>query len=123
MGLDITHNAFHGSYSSFNRLRKDIAEVWGGSYPPHSDPKLDNRYVYFPENMDEQSGMAIFMGHSDCDGEISSSDCKKVADELEEILPKLKHLDNGLRSSYSILEQFINGCRLAHSNNETLEFG
>ncbi len=123
MGLDTTHDAFHGPYSAFNRFRKDIAKVWGGSYPPHNDPNLDDKYVYFPDFMDENSGMAIFMRHSDCDGEINAEDCLKVADELEELLPKLeRYKDDNPFNSHSRAVQFIKGCRLAHKRKEILEF-
>tara|TARA_R110000851_G_scaffold98468_2_gene213107 strand:+ start:123 stop:497 length:375 start_codon:yes stop_codon:yes gene_type:complete len=124
MGLNTTHNAFHGSYGGFNRMRQDIAKVWGGSYPPHRDDNLDDKFVYFPEKIDEQSGMAIFMRHSDCDGEISPQDCKKVADELAKLLPKLEqYIDDTPYSTHAKVSQFIEGCRLAYKLKEPLEFG
>ena len=35
MGLDTSHDAFHGAYSAFNSLRQEVAHVVGGSYGPH----------------------------------------------------------------------------------------
>ena len=35
MGLDISHDAWHGAYSAFNRFRQKVAQAMGGSYPPH----------------------------------------------------------------------------------------
>lgn len=35
MGLDISHDAFHGAYSAFNSLRQEVAHAVGGSYGPH----------------------------------------------------------------------------------------
>ena len=34
MGLDTTHDAFHGSYSSFDSLRQAVAHAAGTGYPP-----------------------------------------------------------------------------------------
>jgi len=35
MGLDTTHDAFHGAYSAFNRFRQIVCRAIGGSFPPH----------------------------------------------------------------------------------------
>ena len=35
MGLDVSHDAFHGAYSAFNRLRQFVCAATGGSFPPH----------------------------------------------------------------------------------------
>ncbi|MBW1739413.1 MAG: hypothetical protein JRJ69_18305 [Deltaproteobacteria bacterium] len=131
MGLDCSHNAFSGAYSAFNRFRQAVAKAANGSFPPH-DPKnnLDDRYWYFGEgySKDTHPGLYIFLSHSDCDGEISPEDCKKVADELEELLPKLDAMGKGkghifLVGGYgNVCRKFIAGCRLAAEKNEPLEF-
>lgn len=36
MGLDTSHDAFHGAYSAFNRLRQEVSRARGGSFPPHA---------------------------------------------------------------------------------------
>jgi len=147
MGLACTHNAFEGSYRSFRTLRQNVARIAGGSYPPHFefnpeggllqskigyiiDTDLDERMWYLGDeyHLKAYPGLHIFLAHSDCDGEISPSDCEKVADDLTKLLPKLKKNDwgviPGVRDGgfHDILKLFIDGCRLAASLNEPLGF-
>lgn len=149
MGLDCSHDAFSGAYSAFNRFRQAVAHAIGGSYPPHYEyhedgtlveregrvvrrEGLDEALFYFPDDfkMEDYPGITEFMSHSDCDGSISPKLCKLVADELErEALPKVKELRwNGgghieREGGYvAVLEQFIKGCREAHSKRQSLKF-
>jgi hypothetical protein len=46
MGLDCSHDAFHGAYSAFNSFRKFICKAIGGSFPPHEDKTLDGDSWY-----------------------------------------------------------------------------
>lgn len=133
MGLDTTHNAFHGAYSSFSRFRQFVMKAIGGSYPPHDDESLDRGHFYWGEGYSEEThrGLHEFFTHSDCDGEISPQMCTVVADELASILPKIEELaktedvaghilrDGGF---VAVTMRFINGCRLAAELNEPLEF-
>lgn len=149
MGLYCSHDAFHGSYSAFNRFRQVVCKAIGGSLPPHwiynqdgtlfldkdgmvvRDEKLDDNLIYFPDGgIDDESGMYAFLLHSDCDGEISPEMCAKVADDLEKILPKIESLsDQGgghikARGGFAeVTKKFIAGCRAAAAENEPLEFG
>lgn len=139
MGLDTTHNAFHGAYSAFNRFRKVVLESIGGSFPPHENKDLKDGYWYWwteekgksKFNSETHKGLLEFLSHDDCEGEISPEMCKLVANELEEILPYIeeyekKHPSYGhlLRDGgyVQVTKNFIEGCRLAHSLNEPLEF-
>ncbi len=129
MGLDVSHNAFSGAYSAFNRFRQELARAHGGSYPPHDKPGLDEQLFYFAEDADRNTnpGLFIFFSHSDSDGEISPEDCKLVADELEALIPKLNSSnDRGhITRAGGIVEvtkSFIAGCRAAHEANEPLKF-
>ena len=89
---------------------------------------MDNE-EYYVEN---KLGLIEFLGHSDCDGEISSNMCKLVADELEEILPQIEYVaEEKIEESghifrdggyVAVTKRFIDGCRLAHKNNEDLKF-
>lgn len=149
MGLDCSHDAFHGAYSAFNRFRKAVAEAVGGSYPPHFaksqltgeyvrdrygslvfDDTLDATMWYWDDEYSAETnpGLYEFLCHSDCDGEISPEMCVKVADELEALLPILDemestggHLDK-FETMGNVARQFIAGCRAAADNNEPLEF-
>ncbi|MED3440267.1 hypothetical protein P4393_12450 [Bacillus subtilis] len=133
MGLDTTHDAFHGAYSAFNNFRRFLLKSIGGSYPPHENKELMDGYWYFGDGYSAEThkGLAEFFRHSDCDGEINPEMCKIVADELEAILPQVEELSKSEPSYGHILrdggwvavtKQFIEGCRLAHERDEPLEF-
>ena len=117
MGLDCSHDAFHGAYSAFNRLRQEIARAIGGSYSPHNDPSLDYDLWYWGDGYNKKShpGLHEFFCHSDCDGEIAPEMCILVADELEAILPNIS-------SNRQSVQNFIDGCRRAAAANEPLLF-
>lgn len=135
MGLDTSHDAFHGAYSAFNNFRRFLLKSIGGSFPPHENKELKGGHWYWEEESEYSSethkGLLEFFAHSDCDGEISPEMCKLVADELEEILPKVQELAE-IEPSYghiardggwvAVTNLFIEGCRLAHKCNEPLEF-
>lgn len=129
MGLDTSHEAFHGAYSAFNRLRQAVAKAAGGSFPPHSDPaKFPRDDMWYWTDDNHGPGLYEFMTHSDCDGEISPEMCNAVADELEALLPKMQDLGEAgghlarVGGYHGALTKFIAGCRLAAECNEPLEF-
>jgi len=149
MGLDCSHDAFHGAYSAFNRFRQVVAHAMGGSFPPHwkvhpsgelvlddrglpiYDESLDDKMIYYDTDgitPEQGPGLWLFLRHSDCDGEISPEDCRKVADEMEAILPDIEKAGEGgghiaARGGFGeVARKFIRGCREAAANNEPLEF-
>lgn len=148
MGLDCSHDAFHGAYSAFNRLRQEVCRAAGGSFPTHwkrnpdgtrvekdgnpvRDTSLEDGSWYIGDkyNIESNPGLFEFLNHSDCDGEISPEMCKLVADELEELMPKFKESlppDGGhiaLQGGYiKVLSNFIAGCRAAYAAGEPLIF-
>jgi hypothetical protein len=125
MGLDCSHDAFSGAYSSFMRFRIAVCKATGGRW----DEK--DGYFHFGEGYDGEShpGLMEFLGHSDCDGEISPEMCNKVANDLEPLIPKLEAMGSGgghleRNGGYAkVLRQFVDGCRAAASENEPLIFG
>lgn len=130
MGLDCSHDAFHGAYSAFNRFRQAIAKAMGGSWPPHEDMSLNPEQWYWGDGYNEEThrGIFVLMSHSDCDGEISPKDCLLVAHDLESLLPKLDAMGDGgghiaRGGGYgSVARVFIVGCREAAETNEALLF-
>lgn len=146
MGLDTTHDAFHGAYSAFNRLRQEVARAVGGSYPPHYlrsydgklaedknerlilDDRLDPNRFYTPDDVTRKShpGLWEFLSHSDCDGEIAPDMCAKVADDLEPLLDKMPEVGGGhiaARGGFrEVLRKFVAGCRAAHAEGVPLLF-
>lgn len=140
MGLDCTHGAFNGAYSAFNRLRQAVCKAAGGRYPFFSDADrayletigtyaVDNGRWYVPDEIiiEAWPGLYVFLSHSDCDGEISPEDCRKVALDLERLLDKVSdepaggHLD-AAGGYKACVRKFIAGCRLAAAHGEALEF-
>ncbi len=131
MGLDVSHDAFSGAYSAFNRFRQTVVKAAGGSFPPHDDRTLDDGLIYYGKTwgVGEKEGLDVFISHSDCDGEIEPEMCSKVADDLEGLLPEIEKLDNGgsghiqSRGGFvAVTKRFIQGCRDASESNETLDF-
>jgi hypothetical protein len=149
MGLDITHDAWHGSYGSFMAWRTKIAELAG--FPPlelmegfYYEDGINNPFTLlehtFP-NDDELQMWGIIhlkkrlpikwdlliehplyelLRHSDCDGYISYTKCKKIADALEELLPLM--LDDVANLWKDKTKAFINGLRLAYNKKQNLKF-
>lgn len=131
MGLDTTHNAWHGSYGGFMNWRTAIAKAAGlpplclmaGFYRPGEYPDLEakarDQGHSLPISWESQSigPLEILLNHSDCDGELLAADCPAIADALEVLLPKLSN-------QYDIkkAEQFIAGLRFAASRGEDIEF-
>jgi hypothetical protein len=151
MGLDCSHDAFHGAYSAFNRLRQCVCAALGdeASFPPHwrynkdgslaEDANgrvlyldgLDADKFYVPDEFtsEDNPGLWLFLTHSDCDGDISPEMCTKVADELEALLPKIEALGwmagghIGRDGGYAtVVRKFIAGCRAAAAAGEALDF-
>lgn len=113
MGLDTTHDCWHGSYSSFNRWRKKLCEVagygalndrigFGGNEPwPKDDP------------------LVLLLHHSDCDGELDWTKCNDIANRLAACLPSMERAGEDYAAKTI---QFIQGLRLAATNKENVEF-
>jgi hypothetical protein len=137
MGLDCSHGAWHGAYSSFSRWRNAVAEAAGYSletgdhltYPaldwgslPHAT--LEGIWEETPEDP-----LLVLLAHSDCNGDIFPAQAGPLADRLEELLPEIakKHAadwghitrDGGM---VAVTQRFIDGLRLAQSLDEPLRF-
>lgn len=135
MGLDTTHDCFHGAYSAFNRFRQYIAKGCGGSFPPH-DPEfrdddenkpLPGHWYYEPKIVPEEhrEGMTLFLGHSDCDGIFTPQEAIKVAKFLRWVAPRVQAVEWGhIQGPVDArILKFAEGCELAASRNENVEFG
>lgn len=125
MGLDMSHDAWRGAYSAFNRFRKAMADVCGVTWP---DFLNGDSMVYFNDfDPETHPGLAEFFTHSDCDGEITPELCAKLADEMEPLLPQLDEM-SGAGGHLALLgfggaaRRFIAGCRAAAAANEPLRF-
>ena len=141
MGLDTTHDAWHGAYSAFTRWRTHIAEKAGYDVVgvPGQGEAWDNRFHYpvifvdwghitMQQIMGEwektpDDPLLVLITHSDCDGLIRPAQAAPLADRLEEILPLLDGDGGGHKGLYrDKTQKFIDGLRLAVALDEPVEF-
>jgi hypothetical protein len=133
MGLDTSHNAWHGAYSAFGRWRDKLAEVAG--YRFYRDPRDGREYpslnwdaitednLYGQWEAIPEDPLILLIAHSDCDGEIQPEHCGPLADRLEQLLPRLSGEGGGHIGLYQEkTRQFVDGLRLAAGLGEPLEF-
>ena len=137
MGLDTTHNCWHGSYGTFNSWRRAIAGAAG--LPPldfmegfyradrfddptstkghHKEAGIAGKSLGLPIRWDalRPSVLHILLNHSDCEGNLHWDSCAAIADELEALLPKLNGWENET-------QQFIYGLRKASAAKEDVLF-
>lgn len=124
MGLDTTHDAWHGPYSSFHHWRIAVAQAAGLSI--YEKPlKSEGKHPMWVMP-DEDDILFVLLTHSDCEGEIAVEDCAPLADRLEGLLPAIiadEAKEYGYPDYYTTSTQaFIKGLRLAASLNEPIEF-
>jgi hypothetical protein len=152
MGLDTTHNAWHGAYSAFMRWRKEIAKAAGlpplelmeGFFTPIGaqgiatfyigraidDDLVRNSFKGIEERLPikweclKPSPLHELLYHSDCDGEIPAESCGPIADELENLLPRMPEGEAGghIGNWRDKTQRFIDGLRAAATAGEPLEF-
>jgi hypothetical protein len=125
MGLDTSHNAWHGPYSSFNRFRYWLAEKAGinlNEYLGYGHASATKELTSIDHKL-----MPLF-NHSDCEGELTPLECKQIAEGIDEVLKniskeEIEHPENTYSfSNYNKAKQFRDGCVLAHSLNENIDF-
>lgn len=139
MGLDTSHNAWHGAYGSFARWRNELARAAGyglakqplsEDYPGVTTEQPDLDWDSFaPENYQGEwartpdDPLIVLLAHSDCDGVIHPEQGRALADRLEELLPSITadafHSPGNHRQR---AEQFILGLRTAAAANEDVDF-
>lgn len=117
MGLNVSHNAWQGAYSNFNRFRSLIAKELG-----HSLEAFDGFGGYLKmETVLKDEPLVILLDHSDCDGYIKWQDCPALANRLREIEKVKPYNDETIWFKEKLL-QFAEGCEKAYSLKEDLEF-
>jgi hypothetical protein len=124
MGLNTTHNAWHGPYSSFNNFRRAILKAYNntdlfeyGGYESRCKKDLDKQSPGLALSNIDDDGILLLMDHSDCEGLIRWVDCKLVADSLGKIISKVA------TDYFTDAIDFQKGCLLAYNNKEDLLFG
>lgn len=147
MGLDTTHDCWHGSYGSFTRWRTTLARAAGYRI---SEPAPENGYARYVDLNWDVFQPGHFMGewngfvpgddplmylivHSDCDGVIHPQQGRHIAARLEQLLPKLddsdrdafpirQGLDYRHGSMREATQRFIDGLRAAAAADEDVIF-
>lgn len=114
MGLDTSHNAYHGPYSSFMDFRKSLASHLGFNL-------LDMEGFGGSKKWDGKDDVQILLSHSDCDGIITPDDCLRLSVRLDQILETLEPSDSWF-SLYHFVKKFSDGCKLAYSRQEDIDF-
>lgn len=134
MGLDISHDCWHGPYSAFTHWRHAVARaagyaVWPVKYEDGTtmdcvmldwghlpDGHLQGEWDEIPADP-----LLILLTHQDCEGRIKSEHCSAVADALEAILPGMND-SNGFTPPAERTRRFIEGLRAAAKAGEDVEF-
>jgi hypothetical protein len=152
MGLDISHDCWHGAYTAFRRYRNKLAELTGvplalmegfydqgeltANFQLWSDRKGDAQLplildeaepcLPIPWELLKRDPIHTLLNHSDCDGTIPWRKCKALADRLEGLLPDLEKEGDGgghIGSYADKTRLMIEGLRLAYDRQETVRFG
>jgi hypothetical protein len=118
MGLDTSHNCWHGRYSFFNRFRYSLGHQIGID--------LDDYYGYGKTGVKdltkiEHELMPLF-NHSDCDGILTVEESKKIVIGLNKVL---QNFNDKIEYHYDFKEniiQFRDGCLDAIERNEEVDF-
>jgi hypothetical protein len=130
MGLNTTHGAWDGPYSMFNTFRYAVAKRIGID--------LDEYFGYNPYGTKEldsiDHAVKYLLDHSDCDGELTTSQATMVAFGLEQIMNAItldemqENIILNIKANYRMqdfyqdCEKFKNGCLNAVRKNENLIF-
>lgn len=134
MGLDTTHNAWHGPYSSFNDWRTWIAskagitlsEMEGFGDRDYSNPNRKFGTIKWNTIKDD---LKHLLNHSDCEGHIAPTRCKKIADRLTTLMEG-QNIPASFNDAFLEKDgymwyktkQFRDGCLEAFKLKEKLEF-
>ncbi len=109
MGLDTTHNCWHGPYSLFHKFRTEVCKAAGLG-------TLSDYYGFGGKAIFQADDpLSLFLNHSDCEGELTAADCGKIADRLKDLLPLMGEWKPEA-------EKFIAGLRDAAVNHENVIF-
>lgn len=150
MGLDVSHDCWHGAYSAFMRWRMKLAEVAGIPLPfmdmfyfpgdvlmdpfywqrtskdEFSQRKAEevDRFLPLPWTLFDGDPLVHLLRHEDDRGHLDQEVLRPLANRLEELLPKLPDEDGGghVRNWRVTTQRFIDGLRRAADAGERVEF-
>jgi len=146
MGLDTTHDCWHGAYSLFHQWRQELARLAGypplilmeGFYHPRRPECCNVASVcagkdrengdfldwtsQLPIKWDilKPSPLIELLSHSDCEGDIKWEKCAGIANDLAMILAMMDA--DGGNNWREETQKFITGLRRAYNAAENVEF-
>lgn len=120
MGLDTTHNCWHGAYTAYWRWRRGLMELTGKF--ELGDRRWD--YIGPKEEWTLYAPLGYLMSHSDSDGTIPVTHQIEIAACLERLISIYPDADWGGHVGFwhEKTKQFADGLRLAHSLGEEVEY-
>lgn len=134
MGLDTSHDCWHGAYSAFSRWRDQLAKAAGYEFARIEGGSRDTILIDWGHIEDKNYNgewdttpsdpLIVLIAHSDCEGAIHPEQAKPLADRLEELLPLLPEGEGGGHiGDWRVKTQtFIDGLRRAVAANEPVDF-
>lgn len=133
MGLDTTHDCWHGPYSMFMRWRQWL-NLFVMMDREDSDPaareirnmgathEAIERAWDEGQYADQSVPINVLMNHSDCDGEIPAEVCGPLADALESLMERRMPERAIYDEMRPATQRFIAGLRRAASAGEPVVF-
>jgi hypothetical protein len=140
MGLDTSHDCWHGPYSAFTRWRNCIALAAGYKVEPR---KYDGGMTFGTAVLDwdgieqrnpgcyqgewregEGDALVYLLAHSDCDGVLHPPQANALADRLAELVSHIGSVctHHELDDHVGKTERFIKGLRAAVERGEDVDF-
>ena len=110
MGLDFSHSDASWSYSGFCRFRAKLANEIGID--------LLSMRGFGGTNLWPKDDIVLLLNHSDCDGELTPSQCRRLAPRLLELIKNWDEGDYDKRSAMLFAKDLM----IAANNNQTMEF-
>ena len=111
MGLETTHNCWHGPYSSFNQFRCAIALADGFNLEEMEGYDGGRKWESLPPNK-----IHLLLDHSDCEGRLDWKQCGHIAESFIELYPRLD-------PRWQVeARQFVKGLRLARKQKKSVIF-
>ena len=117
MGLNTSHGAWDGPYSSFNNFRRWLANQIGINLSDYAG------YMHGGEKdltTIDHPLMPLF-NHSDCDGILTPDECRQIARGLKQVIDAAPK-NNENHCHLEAAERFRKGCIKAANAKENLEF-
>jgi hypothetical protein len=122
MGLDTTHDCWHGAYSSFNHFRHLLANQIGLNLDDYYGYITPQGYTNATKDLKSiEHDIQPLLDHSDCDGKLTIRQCRRIVKGLNSILENFKAKETYEGFKEEII-QFRDGCLDAISKKEQVEF-